>query len=202
MKSAWKILKFKISFKPLRGSRRLWKSSRFGTESKHLWGDIFPAHLIQPWGMVSNKPNIEVHIIVCCFTWAACHPGGHCWNYYPGVLSFKSSHCNPFENWAPVKTIKWDPLLWVIKVSGSSYFLYIKWHKSHNLYHYYIPWPVMYRKSSFFNSSSPNAAYMLQWIRSALVHIMVCCLFRTKPLSKPMLVYFQLDTYKQTPANF
>ena len=44
-----------------------------------------------------------------------------------------------------------------------------------------------------FNSSPPSAAYMGQWIGSALVQIMVCRLFGTKPLPEPMLGYCQLD---------
>ena len=44
------------------------------------------------------------------------------------------------------------------------------------------------------NSSPPSAAYMHQWIGSALVQIMACRrLFGTKPLSKPVLGYCQLD---------
>ena len=43
------------------------------------------------------------------------------------------------------------------------------------------------------NSSPPNAAYMRQWNWSALVKIMACRLFRTKPLSKPMRDYCGLD---------
>ena len=43
------------------------------------------------------------------------------------------------------------------------------------------------------NSSPPSAAYMRQWIGSALVQIMACHLFGAKPLSKPMLDYCQLD---------
>ena len=41
--------------------------------------------------------------------------------------------------------------------------------------------------------SSPIAAYMCQWIGSALGQIMACRLCGTKPLSKPMLVYCQLN---------
>ena len=37
------------------------------------------------------------------------------------------------------------------------------------------------------NSSPPSAAYMCQWIGSALVQIMACRLFGDKPLSKPVL---------------
>ena len=44
------------------------------------------------------------------------------------------------------------------------------------------------------NSSPPSAAYMCQWIGSALVQIMAWSLFGAKPLSKPMLRYCQLDT--------
>ena len=44
------------------------------------------------------------------------------------------------------------------------------------------------------DSSPPSAAYMRQWIESALVKIMACRLFCTRPLPKPILGYCQLDT--------
>ena len=48
----------------------------------------------------------------------------------------------------------------------------------------------------------PCAAYMRQWIRSALVQIMACRLFGTKPLSEPMLVCCQLDSWEQFSIKF
>ena len=42
------------------------------------------------------------------------------------------------------------------------------------------------------NSSPPSAAYMHQWTGSALVQIMACRLIGTKPLSEPLLEYYQL----------
>ena len=44
-----------------------------------------------------------------------------------------------------------------------------------------------------FNSSRPSAAYMRQWIGSALIQIMACCLFGAKFLSTPTLINSQLD---------
>ena len=44
-----------------------------------------------------------------------------------------------------------------------------------------------------FNSATPSAGYMRQWTGSALVQIMACRLFETKPLPEPMLTYCQLD---------
>ena len=44
------------------------------------------------------------------------------------------------------------------------------------------------------NSFLPSAAYMRQWIGSALVQIMACRLFGAKPLSKKMLRFCQLGT--------
>ena len=44
-----------------------------------------------------------------------------------------------------------------------------------------------------FKSSPPNAAYMRQWIGSVLSQVMACRLSDTKPLSKSMLVYGQLN---------
>ena len=52
------------------------------------------------------------------------------------------------------------------------------------------------------NSSPPSAAYMRQWIGSALVQIMACRLFGAKPLSKPMLGYYQLDPWEQISMKF
>ena len=50
--------------------------------------------------------------------------------------------------------------------------------------------------------SPPSAPYMHQWIGSAMVQIMACRLFGTKPLSKPMLGYFQLVRQEQTSVKF
>ena len=52
------------------------------------------------------------------------------------------------------------------------------------------------------NSAPTSAAYMRQWIGSTLIQIIACCLFGTKPLSKPMLGYCQLDSSEQTSVNF
>ena len=56
-------------------------------------------------------------------------------------------------------------------------------------------------KDSALHSSPPNATYMRQWIGSALVQIMGCCLCIVKPLSKPVLVYCQLDPEEQTSVK-
>ena len=45
-----------------------------------------------------------------------------------------------------------------------------------------------------YNSAPPSAAYICQWIESALVHIMACYAFGAKPLSEPMLDYCQMDS--------
>ena len=54
----------------------------------------------------------------------------------------------------------------------------------------------------FINSSPPSGVYMRQWIGSALVQIMAWRLFSTKPLSKPVLGYCQLDSKEQTAVKF
>ena len=46
-------------------------------------------------------------------------------------------------------------------------------------------------------TSPPSAAYMREWIGSALVQIMACHLFGAKPLPEPMLTYCQLDSWEQ-----
>ena len=52
------------------------------------------------------------------------------------------------------------------------------------------------------DSYPPSAAYMRQWIWSALVRIIACRLFGAKPLSKPILGYCQLDSEEQTSVKF
>ena len=52
------------------------------------------------------------------------------------------------------------------------------------------------------NSSPPSAAYMRQWIWSALVQIMACRPFSAKPLSKSMLGYCQLYPLEQMSVRF
>ena len=43
---------------------------------------------------------------------------------------------------------------------------------------------------------------MCQWVRWAVVHIMACRLFSAKPLSKPILCYYQLNPQGQTAVKF
>ena len=50
-------------------------------------------------------------------------------------------------------------------------------------------------------NSSPSVAYMRQLIGSALVQIMACRLFGTKPLSKPVLEDCQLDSWEGTNVS-
>ena len=48
----------------------------------------------------------------------------------------------------------------------------------------------------------PSAAYMHRWTGSALAQIMACLLYGTKPLSKLMLGYCQIDPWEQTSVKF
>ena len=81
---------------------------------------------------------------------------------------------------------------WLLKFSTRGYIydkhsfphhIHTKDSKSYLLRHIHNP----------FNSSLPSAAYMRQWIGSALVQILPCRIFGVKPLSKAILVYSQLD---------
>ena len=48
------------------------------------------------------------------------------------------------------------------------------------------------------NSAPSRAAYMRQWIASALIQIMLCRLFGANPISKSLLGYCQLYSKEQT----
>ena len=65
---------------------------------------------------------------------------------------------------------------------GSCHYLNYYWTRSMNEISYCV-----------INSSPPSAAYIFQWIGSALLQIMACRLFGAKSLSKPVLGYCQLD---------
>ena len=54
----------------------------------------------------------------------------------------------------------------------------------------------------FYQLITPSAAYMRQWIVSALVQIMACGLYGAKPLSEPMLDYYQLDPWEESSVKF
>ena len=57
-------------------------------------------------------------------------------------------------------------------------------------------------RGQWVNSSPPSAAYMRQWIGSALVQIMACHLFGAKPLPQPVLAYCQLDSWEHISMKF
>ena len=90
-------------------------------------------------------------------------------------VSFHQYGCNtiPIHNFITCQLYKWRVYLWKI-------FAY--------------PHLLIEESVTSFNSSPPSAAYIRQWIGSALVQIMACRLFGAKPLSKPMLGYCQLNT--------
>ena len=86
--------------------------------------------------------------------------------------------------------------IWMIIANGTIFY------QISSRFLFSVPFPAKHGLSNHFtyrsrkppfNSSPPSAAYMHQWIRSALVKIKACRLFGTKPLSKPMLDYCQLD---------
>ena len=52
------------------------------------------------------------------------------------------------------------------------------------------------------NSLRPSDAYMHPQPRTSLAQIMACRLFGAKPLSEPMLEYYQLDPWEQTSVKF
>ena len=60
----------------------------------------------------------------------------------------------------------------------------------------------IYIRCWFIHSSPHSAAYMRQFIGSALVQIMGCHLFGTESLSEPMLSYCLMESQEQTSAKF
>ena len=70
------------------------------------------SHLYLTGGMgpyVGAFYAVEVSMDCICDN-KACRSGGQYWEYYPGALNFKSSHCNLFEDRAPVDEIYGCPI--------------------------------------------------------------------------------------------
>ena len=95
-----------------------------------------------------------------------------------------------FEHYVHCYTTQVKTQIWETLHSPSTY---NRVTESCILHDIYIPvWCNLLRDSS--NSSPTNAAYKHKWIGSALVQIMVCRLFGTKPLSEPMnTLYYTCD---------
>ena len=110
-------------------------------------------------------------------------PGSHCCGYYPGTLSCSyvcgSSMCAWSSN-----DLQWLDLN---ERSGGQQ-------------------PVSFSSLAStvpgFDSSPPGAAHMCWWTGSTLVKIMACRLVGAKPLSEPMVVYCQLDSWEQISMKF
>ena len=70
--------------------------------------------------------------------------------------------------------------------------IFVSWFNIHWVFLFWVK--LMDVSNCVFNSSPPSAAYMRQETGSALVQVMACRLFGTKPLSEPLLTYYyQLD---------
>ena len=66
----------------------------------------------------------------------------------------------------------------------------------------YIQYSCMCNLIDLFNSLRPSDAYMRQHNMPTLLQIMACRLFSAKPLSKPMLPYYQLDPTEHISVKF
>ena len=79
--------------------------------------------------------------------------------------------------------------------------------------YFYIKGPIWYRGKKMIEPIKENYnikpkwciyiyIYIHRWTMKTLVQIMACCLNGTKPSSKPMLTYHELDPWEQTPIKF
>ena len=102
------------------------------------------------------------------------------------IITFKSYQTHNYWKWK-----EWARLI----LNSAGFIKIIKWSSNVSFRSSKYEWiSCKHAKKQIWNNSSPpSAAYMRQWIGSALVQIMACRLIGTKPLSKPMLGYCQLD---------
>ena len=64
------------------------------------------------------------------------------------------------------------------------------------------PVPQAVTRPQWVNSSPPSVTYMCWWTETSLIQVMACRLYGTEPLPKPMLAYFQLDSWEQISLKF
>ena len=92
------------------------------------------------------------------------------------------------------QVINWTILLtWCQVNRGIPTYTHFFFHENASQNGIYETVAILFRIQRF-NSSTPNAAYMRQWIRSALLQITACRLFGDKPLSESVLCHWPLGT--------
>ena len=141
--------------------------------------------------------------------------GSHCWGCNPGP-----SRCNSFEDQvlSTIDSIHWcQELMGLISSCWCSIFkqVAVTWFKDRasigkmiSIMTTGVTWPIswdnlhcLFKKERQetphynpfvwrINPSPPSAPYKCQWIGSALVQMMACCLVSAKPLSEPILGYY------------
>ena len=114
---------------------------------------------------------------------------------HSGTYFFPHIYCltalNPYLNNVGLSLMR---LCWGIHLRAIILFYEFKIHTFKTLTH--LP------GASELTHMSLCAAYMSQWIGSALVQIMVCRLVGAKPLSTPLLEYCQLNHWKYISVRF
>ena len=111
-------------------------------------------------------------------------------HYWPFVRGIQLWRMVPIRN----TQLLWKvcPCYWVV-MAGSTLPVVLLLFPRQQLFSLQIQ-PKIGQQVVWLNSYLPSATNIRWWIRSALVQIMACRLFGTKPLSKPMPGYSQLDT--------
>ena len=154
-----------------------------------------------PWDLIEDKSTL-VQVTACCSRQQAiylsqCWPrsmspygitGPHEWTEYQ-----KRNCGSKYED----VNIFWEDQ-WLYKYPQSWFFyLFISQCVQTGM----AMWVVIHNSAepnshSQTNSSPPGAAYNCQWTGSSLVQVMACFLLGTKPLSEPLLAYFQLNSWE------
>ena len=168
--------------------------SKFLTWTAHANCNAFPRVDFPPTLDRDPVGHFEqCQIITCMFYMTGIHsPNLQAKNAKAGERTINSSHkpssapskyttMHHFATEMYISVTKWCIVGYGTGALWDLYIVLAKVSYQHHLKPYYI------------NSFPPSAAYMRQWIGWALVQIMACRLFGTKPLSKPMLGYCQLD---------
>ena len=109
-----------------------------------------------------------------------------CWNHFGDL--FKK--CYQLYRW---RVWECSPHLFDTSITLFYFSRYINTYEYEN---------IIYHALSALNLSPPCAAYMRLWTESALFQIMACRMDSAKPLSEPILTYYQLDPEEHISIKF
>ena len=162
-------------------------------QQESIHGDVFLLKSLRPSDTYNSMAHCNTAISPVCYQWRYCNLALSRWimcqRTGSSLVQVKACHLFGKKSitWINTESLTYYSNFNEIGIKAYEY-LFMKIHLKVLSAIFFI----IFTRSQCVDiiiSSPPSAAYMHQWIGSALVQIMACPLFGTKPLSKPMLFF-------------